>query len=130
MRFAGSRPALLLTTAVVGPLLALGLSGCGALDSASNAVDKAQICSKAISAVTGFNPSLSDPARSVDEAQKKADELRRLADQTSDANLQRELREMADSLGQLKLSDVNPQNMAAWADQKVKQLDDLRRSCS
>ncbi|MCP2261541.1 hypothetical protein LX15_005267 [Streptoalloteichus tenebrarius] len=130
MRFAGSRPVPMLATAVAGPLLALALSGCGALDSASNAVDKAQLCTQAISAVTGFNPSLSDPRRSVDEAQQKADELRQLADKAADANLQRELREMADSLAQLRVTDVNPQNMAAWADQKVKQLDDLRRSCS
>jgi hypothetical protein len=114
---------------VTTPLLALALTGCEALNTAAETADKAKICAEALGAA-GFNPDASDPQKSVDEAKERAEQLRKLADQAADANLQRELREMADSLGQLKLSDLDPSNAAAWADQKLKQLEQLQKACS
>jgi hypothetical protein len=115
--------------AVAAPLAVLALSGCEAINTASETVDKAKICTDALAAA-GFNPDLGNPQKSVDEAQQKAEELRNLAGQTTDATLQRELNEMADTVGQLKLSDVNPANSVAWADQKLQQLQQLNAACA
>ena len=110
-------------------LLIIGLSGCDAINSASDTVDRAEVCTKALSAA-GFNPDVSNPEGSVQDAQRRSDELRNLAEQTADANLQRELQEMADQMGQLKVSDVNPAGVADWGRAKLEQLDQLRAACA
>lgn len=115
--------------AVAAPLFALAFTGCEAINTASETVDKAKICTDALNAA-GFNPDLGNPQKSVDEAQQKAEELRNLAGQTADVNLQRELNEMADTVGQLSVSDLNPANSVAWADQKLKQLQQLNSACA
>jgi hypothetical protein len=114
---------------ILTPMLALALAGCDALDTASNTLDKAQVCSKAISAA-GYTPDLTNPTKSVQEAQQRADELRKLAEQTSDADLQRQLRELADQMGTLKAADVNPSGVASWASTKLEQLNDVQRACA
>ena len=108
--------------------LVVALAGCDALNTASNTLDKAEVCTKAISAA-GYTPDVSNPTKSVADAQQRADELRSLAGQTDDADLQRELRAMADQMGSLKTSDVNPSGVASWAQRKLDQLNALQRAC-
>ena len=113
---------------VLAPLLVLALTGCDAINSASDTLDKAEVCTKALSAA-GYTPDLSNPAQSVQDAQQRAEELRELAEQTTDADLQRELRETADGLASLKETDVNPVGAAEWAADKLTQLEQLRQVC-
>ena len=108
--------------------MGLALAGCDALDGASDKLDKAQVCTRAISAA-GYTPDLSNPTRSVQEAHERADELRALAGQTGDADLQRELRDLADQMGSLSTADVNPSGAASWASTKLAQLNDVQRAC-
>jgi hypothetical protein len=119
------RAALLLAA----PLLALPLlAGCEAVNTASTTVDKAQLCARALAAA-GYIPDVSNPQAAVDEAGRRAEELRRLAEQTSDAQIKRELREMADQLGSLKISDVNPVGVGRWADRKLAEFNQLQQVC-
>jgi hypothetical protein len=113
----------------VSLLLMLALTGCEALNTASDTLDRAEVCTKALAAA-GFNPNLSDPAGSVQEAQRKAEELRSLASQTGDANLQRELRETADQIGSLQQREVNPTDVVAWTNRKLEQLNQLQQACA
>lgn len=109
-------------------VLVLALTGCDALNSASDTLDRAELCTRALAAA-GFNPNVNDPAGAVEEARRKADELRSLADQTTDADLQRELRETADQIGSLQEREVNPTDVVAWTNRKVEQVDQLARAC-
>ena len=119
---------LRLRVATVLPLLVLALAGCDALDGASDTLDRAQVCTKAISAA-GYTPDLSNPTKSVEEAHRRADELRALSGQTGDAELRRELRELADQMGSLQAADVNPSGAASWASRKLAQLNDVQQAC-
>jgi hypothetical protein len=109
-------------------LLILTLSGCEALNTASDTLDRAEVCTRALAAA-GYNPNLSDPAASVQEAQRKAEELRSLASQTGDATLQRELRETADQVGSLQVREVNPTDVVAWTNRKLDQVNQLAQAC-
>jgi uncharacterized protein YggE len=104
------------------------VTGCEAVNTASNTLDKAQLCTRAL-AEAGYTPDLSNPSGTVQEATRRAEELRKLAEQTTDADLKRELREMADQIGSLKVSDVNPSAVAEWANRRLTELDQLRRAC-
>jgi len=112
----------------VPPLLVIALAGCDALNTASDTLDRAEVCTRALAAA-GFSPNLTNPAGAVEEARRKADELRSLAEQTTDADLQRELRETADQVGSLQQRDVNPTDVVAWTNRKAEQVDQLARAC-
>ena len=119
------KPLILVPTVLAGLLM---LTGCDAINEASSTLDKAEVCTKALSAA-GFSPDLSNPAGAVEEAQRKAEELRGLADQTSDADLQRELRETADQIGSLEQSDVSPADVVGWSNRKLEQVTQLTQAC-
>ncbi|GGM59113.1 hypothetical protein GCM10012275_32860 [Longimycelium tulufanense] len=125
MRIAGPRVAL----ALAAPLLVLALGGCDSLNQVSEGLDKAEACTKALSAA-GYSPDPSKGQQAVDEAQRKADELRKLAEQVSDANLQQQLRETADQMGQLQLSDLDPSKLMSWTNERLQRVDRLTRACS
>lgn len=110
-------------------LLVVATSGCDAINTASDTVDRAQLCTEALSAA-GFNPDLSNPEQSVQDAQQRAQQLRDLAGQTTDADLQRELNDMADQMGQLDAGDITPARTAEWSQAKLEQLEQLRGACS
>jgi len=110
-------------------LLTATVSGCDSLDQASETLDRAQACATALQAAS-FTPNVADPQQSVEEARAKAEQLRELADRVADVNLQRELQEMADSLGRLDLSALDATALAEWTEQKVQQLQQLQRACS
>lgn len=107
----------------------LGLTGCDALNSASDTLDRAEVCTKALQAA-GFNPDLSNPDQSVQDAQQRAQELRDLAAQTTDAEVKRELNELADQFNQLGPDDLTPSGSAAWAQQKLETYNQLQASCT
>ncbi|KAA2264606.1 hypothetical protein F0L68_05750 [Solihabitans fulvus] len=112
------------TLAAVG--LAGGLVGCSA---AAEAKDKASVCVDALK-LGGFTPDLSDPAKSVEDAHRKAEELGKLADQAGDTTLRDALKGMAQKLTSVKVSDFDPQSVQNWVNSKVSDLDTLRKACS
>lgn len=120
-------PSLLprLRALAAAPLLVLTLTGmltgCG--------TDNTELCTKAL-ITAGFVPDLSNPTAAVTQAMDKADELRALAEQTPDDDLQRELRATADGLSTLRESDVNPVDAAEWAGRQVEQVERLRQTCA
>jgi hypothetical protein len=117
-----------LTVVPLISLLAIGLSGCEAVNTASEGLDKAQVCTQAVQAA-GFDPDLSNPDQTVQDAQQKAQELRELADRTTDPDLQRELHNMAGHFAELGPEDLSPNGSIAWAQQKVNTLNQLQAAC-
>jgi hypothetical protein len=108
---------------------ALGATACDALTTASDTLDKAEACTKALEAA-GFNPDLSNPEQAVADAQQRSQELRDLANQTTDADIKRELNETADQLGQLGPEDLTPAGSVAWAQQKLDAYNQLQAACT
>jgi hypothetical protein len=108
---------------------ALGASACDALNTASDTLGKAEVCTKALQAA-GFNPDLSNPEQTVADAQQRAQELRDLANQTTDADVKRELNESADQLGQLSPDDLTPAGLTTWAQQKLDTYNQLQAACA
>jgi hypothetical protein len=111
------------------PLLLAALSGCGTVQNAAQTADQAATCTKAISTVS-FNPNLNDPSAAVDESHKKADELRKLADESKNADVRKSLRDAADSLGNVKVSDLAPARAADWVQQKTKLVQGVTSACA
>jgi hypothetical protein len=114
---------------ILPPLLALGLSACDTVNSASDTIDKAEVCTKALQAA-GFNPDLSNPEQTVKDAQQRAQELRDLSNQTTDAEVKSELNKMADQLGQLGPDDLTPSGLTTWAQQKLDTYNQLQAACT
>lgn len=110
-------------------LLVLGVSGCETLNTASDTLDKAEVCTKALQAA-GFNPDLSNPDKTIADAKQRSEELRDLAGQTTDADVKRELNEMADQLGQLSPEDLSPAGSVAWAQEKLNTYNQLQAACT
>lgn len=116
LRFARFCTAALLALTVVA-----GGTACGS--------DKAAACTSGLD-LAGYTPDLSDPPSAVTEARRRAGELRALADRTSDADVQRELRGAADSLEALRESDVNPVSAVEWAGRQAERVERLRQACT
>lgn len=111
------------------PLLALALSGCDALNTASETLDKAEVCTQALQAA-GFEPDLSNPDQTIADAKQRSEELRDLANKTTDAEVKQELNEMADKLGQLGPEDLDPATSVAWAQDKLETYNRLQAACT
>lgn len=124
---------LRLRNVAVPALIALScaglLTGCEAINTASNTLDRAELCAEALSAA-GFNPDLSNPQQSADEAQRRAEELRGLAERTTDPDLERELRSMADQMASFEVKDADPVAAARWARDKLDRLNQLQLACA
>jgi len=114
---------------VLLPLLVFGVTGCDTLNTASETLDKAEVCTRALQAA-GFNPDLSNPDQTITDAKQRSEELRDLAGQTTDADVKRELNEMADKLGQLGPEDLSPAGSAAWAQDKLNTYNQLQAACT
>lgn len=108
---------------------AIGVSACDALNTASETLGKAEACTRALQAA-GFNPDLSNPDQAVADAQQRSQELRDLANQTTDADVKRELNEMADQFSQLGPEDLTPAGSVAWAQQKLETYNQLQAACA
>jgi hypothetical protein len=117
---------------ILPALLALGVLGataCDTLNTASDTLDKAEVCTKALQ-TAGFNPDLSNPEQTVRDAEQRAQELRDLANQTTDAEVKSQLNKMADQLGQLGPDDLTPSAATAWAQQKLNTYNQLQAACT
>lgn len=111
------------------PLLALALTGCDALNTASDTLDKAEVCTQALRAA-GFQPDLSNPDKTIADAKQRSEELRDLAAKTTDAEVKQELNEMADKLNQLGPEDLDPASSVAWAQDKLNTYNQLQAACT
>ncbi|MGW0518881.1 hypothetical protein [Crossiella sp. NPDC003009] len=117
------RLALLLLTAV--PAIAL----LGACQQASAFADKAKVCTEAIS-LASLQPNPEDPQQTRNEAKEKADRLIDLTKNVAEADVKGALTTVADhytSLAKEKVDGVV--NLADWAKQTVKNLDNVRKVC-
>jgi hypothetical protein len=118
---------------VIGATLACGLTACDAAREASDAVgqatDKASICVEALR-LAGFTPDVSNPEQAVEDAKKTSEELAQLAGQTPDEALKQALNDMSSKVGELGPEDMNPANVARWAQDKVNTVDTLTRACA
>jgi hypothetical protein len=107
----------------------IGVSACDAINTASDTLGKAEACTKALQAA-GFNPDLSNPDQAVADAQQRAQELRDVANQTTDADVKRELNETADQFSQLGPEDLTPTGSVAWTQRKLDQFNQLQAACT
>jgi hypothetical protein len=120
-------------------LLTLGLAGaaagCDAVNDATNAANsvsdtanKVQLCLDAVKLMS-FTPDLSNPQAAVDEAQKKAAEMTKLAEKAGDATVKSALESAAAQLNKVTVQDLNPASAATWLQQKTDQLNALNTAC-
>jgi hypothetical protein len=119
-------------------LLAMGLvavSGCEAVQQAQDsanavgqAADKAQLCVDALK-LAGFTPDVSNPQAALDETQRKADELNKLAEKAGDTTLKQAIEGVATKMDQVTLSDLNPQSIAGWTQAKLDAVAALSKAC-
>jgi len=107
---------------------ALGASACDTINTASDTLDKAEVCTKALQAA-GFSPDLANPEQTIKDAQQRAQELHDLANQTTDADIKRELNATANQIGQLGPDDLTPTGLATWAQQKLNTYNQLQAAC-
>jgi len=108
---------------------ALGASACDTINTASDTLGKAEVCTKALQAA-GFNPDVTNPEQTVKDAQQRAQELRDLANQTTDAQVKSELNKVADQLGQLGPEDLTPTGLTTWAQQQLNTYNQLHAACT
>ncbi|MFD2417629.1 hypothetical protein [Amycolatopsis pigmentata] len=106
-------------------VLATTLTACEQVGSAG---DKASVCAEALG-LANFDPQV-DPAELADEAAKKADRLRQLANQASDADLKQNLITIADSyvaLEKRRAEDLG--NLNDWIQRNAGNIAKLRSAC-
>jgi hypothetical protein len=110
------------------------LTGCSevnsALDTASDATDKASACSEALGLVTSFDPSNLEPEQIQEQAGQQAQRLQELGEQVSDADLRQNLLDMADTYVELEQRQADALgNVTDWIEQQTANLDQLRQVC-
>lgn len=124
---------LLATVVVVVAAAALSLAGCAevdsAVDEASSASDKAEVCAEALG-LADLNP-LVDPEKLRQRADDKERRLRELADSVSDQDVQASLLTMADSYVEVQKERFEDLSVVtAWAKRNAEHIDALREACS
>lgn len=125
----------LVVTALALPLLA-GMTACGEIQEAQQGIrdvqqglGAAQACVKALR-VTSFMPNWDNPEQARADAAAKAEELGRLAQQTSDQTLKQNLLDVQGSLSRVASGEVTVQNSAAWAQRKLDKAAKVTATCS
>jgi hypothetical protein len=113
--------------------LLLVLAGCAevdsAVDEASAAGDRAQVCAEALG-LADLNP-LVDPERLAQRAEDKEQRLRELAQDVSDQDVKSSLLTMADSYVEVQKEHFDDLSVvAAWAKRNAEHIDNLRAACS
>jgi predicted small secreted protein len=113
---------------VVAAVLAAGtvLGGC---DSVSSAADKVSVCTEALT-LAGFLPDVSDPGKSIADAQDRAKRLTTLANDVADADVERALRGVAGELNAIKPVELTPKSAVNWAEQKVDRVSRVSGACT
>ncbi|GAA1238509.1 hypothetical protein GCM10009676_23920 [Prauserella halophila] len=117
------------------PAAALGmllLAGCSEVaevqDTVSGAADKASVCGKALG-IVDLNPNL-DPQQAQDEAADKAQQLRDLAGQAAEQDLQQNLTALADGYVELEQRSADQLGeFNQWLQQNLNNLESLRQAC-
>ncbi|TCP54204.1 hypothetical protein EV191_103247 [Tamaricihabitans halophyticus] len=119
----------LLSVAALGVLLV----GCSevteTVDQVENAGDKASACTKALG-IVDLNPNI-DPQQAAEQAGTKATELRELAEQTANTEVQQTLNTMAESYATLdQRAGEQLSNFDSWLQQSLANLENLRKACT
>ncbi|MDR7302609.1 hypothetical protein [Haloactinomyces albus] len=132
----------LVAAALALPLLT-GAAACGELQEAQEGVQRAQenisqaqeslsavqTCAKAAGAAQ-FTPNFDNPQQAQAEAQAKAEELGRLAQQTADQTLKQNLLDVQASLEQVASGEITAQNSAQWLQTKLERTQQVLAACA
>jgi hypothetical protein len=118
-------------SAAAAGLLLTGCSEVGsALDTASDATDKASACTEALGLVTSFDPSKLEPEQIQEQAGQQAQRLQELSQQVSDADLRQNLLDMANSYVELEQRQADALgDVTDWVAQQTEDLNQLREVC-
>ncbi|MBP2474763.1 hypothetical protein JOF53_003635 [Crossiella equi] len=130
-----SRRRLALVALAAVPAIAF-LSACevkdkasGLADKASSFSDKAKVCAEALK-LSSLEPTAGDPEATKAEAKEKADRLIDLAKNVGDADVKGALTNVADHYTSVAKERVDSVlNVTKWAEQTVKNLDEVRKVC-
>ncbi|SFD63094.1 hypothetical protein SAMN04487819_101423 [Actinopolyspora alba] len=99
------------------------------IESAQRGIETAQNCAKATGLVN-FVPNFSDQQQLREQASSKAEEIGKLAEQTSDQALSDALRDVQRSMRQVSSGEVTIENSAEWTQHKLRQTETVLRICS
>lgn len=131
-----------LVVAVLALPLMAGVAACGELQEAQQGLDQAkknidqaqqrlsaaQACAKALK-VSQFTPNFSDPQQAREQARAKADELGRLAQQTSDQTLKQNLLDVRDSVERVATGEITLDNSAQWIQEQLTRTQRVIGTC-
>lgn len=131
----------LVAAALALPLLT-GVAACGEMQEAQQGLQQAkenvneaqqrlsaaQACAKAMK-LAQFTPDFSNPQQAQQEARTKAEKLGKLAEQTSNNDLQQNLRQVQDSVERVANGEVTAQNSAQWIQQKLTRTQKIISTC-
>lgn len=114
----------------------VGLAGCGELqqaqesaEQAQQGLDKASACMQALK-VANFMPNLADPGKAQADAQAKAEEIGKLAQETSDQTLRQNLLDVQQSVQQVASGEVTVANSAQWLQTQLDKYQQVTTTCS
>ncbi len=116
----------LVVLALTLPLTA-GVAACGS--EAQQTVDTAQTCLEA-TRIANFTPSWNDAEKAKAEAQQKADEAARLAEQAGNATIREHLTNVQNSLQKVADGQVNAQQTGAWLQEQYQNYEALTAACT
>src|SRR5215217_8647977 len=99
------------------------------VDQAGQVANKAGICGEALG-IGNINFNAVDPAKLRDQALEKAERLRKLGEQASDADLQQTLFKMADSYVSLQKEKVEQLgSLTDWIKRNSDNIGQLQKAC-
>ncbi|MGW5642723.1 hypothetical protein ACWEV3_29350 [Saccharopolyspora sp. NPDC003752] len=124
------------------PLLT-GLAACGqvqevqqGLQNADEQIQQAQqnldavsACAQAIN-VASFMPNFADPQQAKADAEAKAEELRKLAEQTPDQTLRQNLLEVEQSVQRVASGEITLESSAEWTTAQLERYQQVTTTCS
>jgi hypothetical protein len=124
------------------PLLA-GLAACGEiqeaqqgaqqaqqqLEQAQRGLDTASACVQALN-IANFVPNLGNLQQAQADAQAKAAEIGRLADQTADQTLKQNLMDVQTSVQRVASGEITPANSLAWTQAQLEKYQKVAQTCS
>jgi cobalamin-dependent methionine synthase I len=117
------------------PLL-VGLAACGevqeaqqGLQEANENLDAVSACMQAIN-VASFMPNFADPQQAQADAQAKAEELRKLAEQTADQTLRQNLLDVQQSVQQVANGEITLKSSAEWTTAQLEKYQQVTTTCS
>ncbi|GAA2780445.1 hypothetical protein [Saccharopolyspora taberi] len=129
----------LAVAAVALPLLG-ALAACGELQQgaqeAQDGIQQAQedldagaACVQAIN-IASFMPNFADPQQAQADAQAKVEEIRKLAEQTSDQALKQNLIDVQSSVERVANGEVTLESSAQWIGTQLEKYEQVTTTCS